>query len=65
MATYRNDPRWIDARYCGHCASCGKEIVRGDRIFYWPIGKKAECGECGGQSSARFAAECWDEEFGV
>ena len=43
---YSRDPRWIQARYPGRC-HCGREIKPGDRAFYYPIGKKIACLDCG------------------
>lgn len=40
MATYKNDPREMTARYPGVCAESGKPIKKGDTIIYYPSGKK-------------------------
>ena len=57
---YSKDPRWLVARYPGRC-KCGAEVKRGDRVFYWPIGKHVECSSCGAVSSERFELEAQDE----
>jgi hypothetical protein len=43
---YKNDPRWIRARYRGRC-HCGKEIKPGDDAMYYPLGKKTARADCG------------------
>ena len=49
---YSNSPRWIRAKYHGRCY-CGKEIVPGDRVMYYPIGKKVACQHCGRETEFR------------
>jgi len=61
MARYKGDPRWLEARYAGKCAGCGRVISRGETIWYWPIGRKAYCKACGEPQCARFDAEAFDE----
>jgi len=51
---YKNDPRWITARYPGQC-HCGKEIKPGDRTMYSPLGKTVACEECGRVTEAQLA----------
>jgi len=60
MSRYRQDPRWIVARFASTC-SCGKPIAKGERIYYYPTARKAYCHECGEPMHARFVAECQDE----
>ncbi|HVH73297.1 MAG TPA: hypothetical protein VM755_00120 [Stellaceae bacterium] len=63
MTRYSGDPRWIAARYAGHCDGCGAAIAPGDHLFYFPRGRKLfgeACG-CGGRHSARFEAEAADD----
>lgn len=43
---YKDDPRWIKARYHGRC-HCGKEIKRGDEVMYYPRTRSVACAECG------------------
>lgn len=64
MATYRNDPRWLDARYHGTCCRCGGAIKRGTRMFYYPIGKRTLCdgAGCGQEASLGFRSALFDEE---
>ena len=62
---YRDDPRWITAKYPGVCKTCGGAIQKGEDIFFWPKGRKGqkiECEDCGEVSSARFEAEAFDED---
>jgi hypothetical protein len=47
MPRYRNDPREMLARFNSKCAGCGEEIKKGERIAYWPNGKKAYHWKCG------------------
>jgi DNA invertase Pin-like site-specific DNA recombinase len=32
---YRNDPRWLPARFAGKCSKCGEEFGKGRMIFYF------------------------------
>ena len=44
---YQNrDPYWLNARFESAC-SCGKSINKGDKILYYPNGRKAVCEDCG------------------
>jgi hypothetical protein len=43
---YKDDPRWIIAKYAGKCF-CGKEIKPGDTAMYYPRGKTVACEDCG------------------
>lgn len=54
---YAGDPRWITARYAGICAGrgCEEPIAKGDRIFYYPKGKKAYAGACAEAAARDFA----------
>ena len=60
---YKNDPRWIAARYDSTCADCGKKVGKGDKILYWPKGKKVYCKDCGEGRYAEFRALADDEDF--
>lgn len=46
---YSNDPYWLNARFNSICAgkNCNNTIKKGEKIFYYPIGKKAYCTICG------------------
>jgi len=48
---YSKDPFWMTAKFSSVC-SCGKRINRGDRIYYYPACKKAECEDCGRKGAA-------------
>ena len=62
---YRDDPRWIRARYPGRCQRCSGTIHAGARAFYYPKGKVLLCGlePCGGSASREFEAAAADEAF--
>lgn len=65
MATYRDDPREITAKYDGKCshAGCNVPVKRGQRIFYYPKSRAVlgeTCGH-GADAARRFASECADE----
>lgn len=62
MNHYRDDPRWIEARYPGHCHGCDAPISRGEQILYWPKGKRTYANVCAETRWARFTAEAADEE---
>lgn len=60
---YRNlDPYWLNARFDSRCA-CGAAIQKGERIFYYPNGKRALCAKCGATASAEFEGAKQDEAF--
>lgn len=61
MYYVKGDPYWLNARYAGACKGCGAPIGRGDRVFYWPKGKRVECRLCGELAERRFLAEVQDE----
>lgn len=77
MARYQQDPHWITARYPGKCNGCDRPIIKGERAFYYPNGKRMYGGQfdratnpacevgcgCGDQHSADFAAAAADEAF--
>lgn len=64
-ASYPRDPGWLTAKFPSDCAgNCGQRIAKGDRIFYYPKGKRAygeRCG-CGDANSRDFAAHAFDEQ---
>jgi hypothetical protein len=41
VAHYAKEPRWLAARFDRKCAKCGAVIKKGDRIFYYPLGRDA------------------------
>jgi len=65
MANYSGDPYWTKERFGGkRCKRCGKEISRGESIFYYPKGKAIYCnGLCGKAASAEFDCAAEDEAF--
>lgn len=61
MATYTRDPRWITSKFAGIDAN-GRQFKKGDRIFFYPIGKRILTGEAAEQASREFDAARQDEE---
>ena len=47
----RNDPYWMKARFASICA-CGRQIKKGEDIYYFPRQRVAECDGCGAKSAA-------------
>jgi ribosomal protein L32 len=60
---YKNDPKWIKAKYYSKCSKCGKEILKQSACFWYPLDKSVYCEECGKVASAQFEAEAFDEEM--
>jgi hypothetical protein len=60
--TYARDPYWTTARFNSKC-SCGQQINKGDRIFYYPATKTALCPKCSEKASNEFACAVQDEDF--
>ncbi|MBU2507593.1 MAG: hypothetical protein KJ799_12850 [Bacteroidetes bacterium] len=60
--TFKDDPRWIKARFNSIC-SCSQSIKKGDDIFYYPKSKTAICKFCGESASKQFNLEAQDEQF--
>ena len=58
--SYRNDPRWISARFISQC-KCGTSIRKGERVFYYPLVKQALCEVCGTPAAREFEAMSADE----
>lgn len=56
------DPRYMVARFKGHCSECDHPIDAGTRILYWPNGKQLFCPDCADPHYARFLAEVAHEE---
>ena len=48
---------WVTARFVSVCSKCGKRIVKGERVFYYPSSRSALCSreECGFEASRL----CW------
>jgi hypothetical protein len=61
MAHYSRNPYWITARFSSHC-TCGADIRRGDRAFYYPSTKATLCSKdtCGKQAERDLAADDFD-----
>lgn len=44
---YKNDPKWMYAKYKGKCHECNKIISAGEQMFYYPKTKTCYCASCG------------------
>lgn len=62
MNTYKDDPRWMTARFDG-LAEDGTPVRRGDRIFYYPRTRTVFVGARAESAAADFQACAEDEEF--
>lgn len=61
---YRNDPRWLYAKFASQCAGCKEPVNKGDEVFYYPSAKSvygAKCG-CGQDRCGEFEAAAFDED---
>jgi len=63
MRTRNIDPIWIVARFQSVC-SCGKNIRKGDKAFYYPARKRAICETCGHEGANALRAEISMERYG-
>lgn len=68
MAQYRDDPRWITARFDGLCLKCGKGFKRGESVWFYPAKRyerrgRPYCESCGTPMAAEFRAAAEDEDF--
>jgi len=61
MPNYKDDPRWIRAKFPSMCAECGKPIRKHDEVFYYPRGKKVYCSDCGVVCERDFDSCVFDE----
>lgn len=62
MTTYKGDPKLMQARFNGTCAVCGRVIIKGRDIIYWPRTKKAGHYQCYEAEYNAFLASAQDEE---
>lgn len=63
-SSYSRDPFWLTTKYSGECKQCHRPIARGEKAFYYPIGKRLLCdGPCGQAASADFEMGKADEDF--
>jgi hypothetical protein len=62
MSRYARDPFWMTAKFDSKAAD-GTPIKNGDRIFYFPLTKRAFVGEAAERAAARFEAERADENL--
>lgn len=58
---YRDDPRWIKARYPSTCRECGTSIARHADAFWYPRTGRMYCADCGAPASRQFDADAFDE----
>lgn len=61
MTALRNDPHWINARFGGHDAN-GRLFAKGDRVFFYPLGKRVLSGDAAEQASREFESARQDED---
>lgn len=62
MRTYRSTrPYWLNAKFASKC-TCGKQIRKGDRIYYYPATHSAVCQDCGDKAAHELAAADFDEQ---
>lgn len=64
MPRYRDDPRWITARYASKCHGCETPLPKGARAYYFPRSRRiygATCCDRAQTSSNDFAAAAFDE----
>jgi hypothetical protein len=54
----RNDPFWLKAKYPSECVKCHAVIAKGSEFYFYPIGKRAYCGECGKVAEGDFRDCC-------
>ena len=62
MRTYRNDPRWIIAKFDSVTIN-GDRVKRGDRVLYYPADKSILAGEKAEQAWRDFEAAAADEDW--
>lgn len=62
---YSGDPYWLRAKFSSSCSRCKTQIMKGDKIFYFPRTKDVFCSAdlCGGAESRSFEAAAQDEFF--
>ncbi len=58
---YKNDPKWIKAKYYCKCSKCQKEILKQSDCFWYPLDKSVFCEHCGKIESDKFEAMAFDE----
>jgi hypothetical protein len=53
---YRNDPKWISAKFVSQCKKCNRSIKKGEDIFWYPSTKSVYCNDsnCGQACSKDF-----------
>jgi hypothetical protein len=62
MTRYRNNPRWLMAKWPGHCAESDAPIKAGERAFYYPRERTLYSGECAEQAARDFECAAADEQ---
>ena len=63
MTRYKGDPYWTKARFDSVCCRCGKQICKGELIYYYPNNKRVYCDAdaCGQKCAREFSAAQFDE----
>lgn len=60
----RNDPFWLNARFTGgNCPKCSKEHRKGDRVFFYPVSRRAFCADCGKHAEQDFRMHSEADSF--
>lgn len=61
--TYKNDPKWISAKFTSRCSKCKEPIFKGQRIFWYPKCKSVFCDSatCGQKEASSFNDAAQDE----
>lgn len=65
MQTYKNDPKWIRAKFRGKCCRCHAEIKKGDLIYWYPLSRAVYCdgADCGVSESRSFESSAMDDDL--
>ena len=64
MAKYSGDPREMVSRFDGHCPKCDQPIHKGERIIYYPNGRKAYHYACVESDYLKSLSAMTQEDFG-
>ena len=62
MSRQNNDPSRLTVRYSGKCSKCGKKLPKGSTAYWFPIGSKLTCEDCGAEDYLEFLSSVADEE---
>ena len=59
--SYSKDPKWIKAKFNSKCSECSFIINKGERAYYYPLGKHIFCTKCAAKHEADFQSAAFDE----